>query len=73
MSNGNAHQSAWSADFHANRSSNTPNQCPVEGGCGGDCMAVHPRGIVVDAAGRWRAVPPINPDDMIPLFVEHYA
>jgi hypothetical protein len=36
-------------------------------------MAVHPRGIVVDAAGRWHAVPPINPDDMLPLFVEHYA
>lgn len=72
MSTGNAHQSKWSAEFHAGRSSNTVSQCPVEGGCGGDCMAIHPRGIVVDAAGRWRAVPPVSPDE-VPLFVEHYA
>ena len=53
MNNGNAKQSKWSQEFHAGRAGNTPAQCPVGGGCGGDCKATHPRGIVVTASGRW--------------------
>ena len=69
--NGNAKHSAWSADFHANRGSNLL-PCPVEGGCGGDCKQVHPRGIVMEASGGWHPVPPAA-DDMPCLFVESYV
>jgi hypothetical protein len=74
MGNGNARQSAWSDEFHAGRG-DVPLPCPAAelGGHWGTCREVHPRGIVVDAAGRWRAVPAFNPDDMMPSFVEHYA
>lgn len=35
--------------------------CPVEGGCGGSCKTVHPRGIVLLPSGGWKPVPPAEP------------
>jgi len=73
MNNGNAQQSAWSADFHAARGDMLL-PCPAAdlGGHGGTCKETHPRGIVVDAGGRWRAVPAYDPES-IPVVVEHYV
>jgi len=73
MNNGNAHQSAWSANFHAGRG-DTSLPCPAEdlGGHAGTCKEAHPRGIVVTAAGTWRAVPAYDAAD-IPTIIEHYA
>jgi hypothetical protein len=68
---GNKHQSEWSQQFHAGRMA-PGTVCPVNGGCGGDCRVNHPRGIVVDASGRWRPVPPADPD-AYPSIVEHYV
>jgi hypothetical protein len=70
MNNGNAAQSKWSQEFHAARASNLL-PCPVEGGCGGDCMAIHPRGIVVEASGGWHPVP--LGDGWYPQVVESYV
>lgn len=53
---GNGEHSRWSQELHANLGSNVI-PCPVDGGCGGDCRKVHPRGIVVDAADRWYPLP----------------
>lgn len=68
---GNKHQSEWSQAFHASRMA-PGTVCPVEGGCGGDCRQVHPRGIILHASGSWSAVPPFDPDDM-PRVVESYV
>lgn len=70
MNNGNARQSAWSANFHAGRSA-LP--CPATefGGHEGDCKTVHPAGITLLPAGGWKASP--VGDGWAPPFTEHYA
>lgn len=70
MNNGNAAQSKWSQEFHAARG-DVSLPCPVEGGCGGICKQVHPRGIVIDAAGHWKPVPVVEYEYV--GIVEHYA
>lgn len=45
--------------------------CPVEGGCGGNCATVHPRGIILTATG-WRPMSPLDGGDDNG-FREHYA
>lgn len=72
MNNGNAHQSAWSADFHARRGS-TSLPCPAAefGGHDGDCVAVHPAGVTLLPAGGWKAAP--AGDGFVPPFIEHYV
>lgn len=45
--------------------------CPAPGGCGGNCVTVHPRGIVLTVTG-WRPMPPLDGEDDNG-FREHYA
>lgn len=72
MNNGNAHQSAWSQEFHAARG-NTSLPCPAAefGGHEGDCKAVHPAGITLLPAGGWKAAP--VGDGWTPPYIEHYV
>ncbi len=67
---GNAKQSAWSQEFHAARG-DIGLPCPAPGGCGGNCKQIHPRGVVITAAGGWYAVPVVE-YDYYPN-AEHYA
>ncbi len=72
MSNGNAHQSAWSANFHAARGdSSLP--CPAAefGGHPGLCKEAHPAGITLLPAGGWKAT--TVGDGWSPTIVENYA
>jgi hypothetical protein len=72
MNNGNAHQSAWSAEFHAARG-NVFLPCPAAelGGHDGDCVTVHPNGITLAPAGGWKATP--SGDGFVPPYVESYV
>lgn len=72
MNNGNAHQSKWSADFHAARG-DVNAMCPAAefGGHEGICSTVHPVGITLQPAGGWKATP--VGDGWSPGYIESYA
>lgn len=72
MNNGNAAQSAWSAEFHANRGG-VSLPCPAAefGGHPGLCRAAHPAGITLLPQGGWKATP--AGDGWAPTMTEHYA
>lgn len=55
--------SRLSQELHAGL---TTAPCPVDGGCGGNCKTVHPRGIAIRGDGSWYAVPPV-PETVHPM------